>query len=357
MTSNSASPNGASVRGVPAFSQPIENRQCLLVARPAAIPRAADFKLVSTPRPGVAPGTAVIRNLYLSVDPAQRGWAADGTNYSAPVPLQSPMRALAVGVVVESREPTLPEGTCCYGWFGWQDYCLCTPDKVLLKVDANQAPLSAYAGVLGINGWTAYLALSKLGAPAAGETVLVSTAAGAVGSLVGQIARNQGARTVGLTSTADKIERCRSRFGFDVALDYRSDTLQDDLTRACPDGVDVFFDNTGGRILDIALRQMRVGGRVVQCGTASVDRWTPPPTGLRNEREVLTRRLTWRGFVLFDHMAEVPRATLALLEWVRAGRLVFDEDISCGIESAPDALTELYAGANRGKKLIWVGSA
>jgi NADPH-dependent curcumin reductase CurA len=344
------------VLGVPGHSLPADNRQWLLVSRPLGIPQPSDFRLESAALPRLEEGTALIRNLYLSVDPAQRGWASDGTNYAAPVPLGSPMRALGLGIVVESRTPSLPPGSCHYGWFGWQDYCVVAPDRVLTRVDPERAPLSAYAGVLGINGWTAYLALLQLGAPQDAETVLVSTAAGAVGSLVGQIARNLGAKTVGLTSSAEKIALCTDRFGYRLAIDYRGPGLDARLARACPDGVDVYFDNTGGAILDAALRHMRVGGRVVQCGTAAVDRWNPPPTGLRNEREVLTRRLTWRGFVVFDHMARLSEATEHLLKWLDAGQLVYEEDISAGIEAAPAALSGLYSGANRGKRLIWIGA-
>jgi NADPH-dependent curcumin reductase CurA len=298
----------------------------------------------------------LVRNLYLSVDPAQRGWAADGTNYAKPVPLGTPMRALAVGIVTETRTPALPVGACLYGWFGWQDYCLVTANDVLNQVDPNRAPLSAYAGVLGINGWTAYLALLRLANPKANETVLVSTAAGAVGSLVGQIARKFGANVVGLTGSKAKIESCTGRFGYNLAIDYHDAQLDEKLTEVCPDGVDVYFDNTGGVILDTAIRHMCIGGRIVQCGTASIDRWQPPPTGLRNEREVMTRRLSWRGFVIFDHLSEVPAVTSHLLEWLDAGELVYDEDISTGLESAPSALTGLYSGANRGKRLIWIGN-
>jgi NADPH-dependent curcumin reductase CurA len=344
-----------SERGIPKHSLPSDNRQWLLVSRPIGIPQPSDYELVRGPIPALEDGTALIRNLYLSIDPAQRGWAASGTNYSTPVMLGTPMRALAVGVVVESRTPLLPPGSCHYGWFEWQDYCVVAPDRVLSRADPERAPLSAYAGVLGINGWTAYLALLRLGAPKASETVLVSTAAGAVGSLVGQMARNLGARTIGLTSSREKMDLCTGRFGYQFAIDYRSTDFAAKLAQTCFDGVDVYFDNTGGTILDMALRHMRVGGRVVQCGTAAVDRWDPPPTGLRNEREVLTRRLTWRGFVIFDHLSELSEVMTNLQRWLDAGKLVYDEDISAGIEAAPAALTGIYSGVNRGKRLIWIG--
>jgi NADPH-dependent curcumin reductase len=344
-----------STRGIPSHSRPPDNRRILLQSRPKGIPQPADFELTRAAIPGIEEGTALVRNLYLSVDPAQRGWAADGTNYATPVALGTAMRALAVGIVIETRTPALPVGSCLYGWFGWQDYCVVGPKQVLSRADPDRAPLSAYAGVLGINGWTAYLALLRLGAPKAHETVLVSTAAGAVGSLVGQIAGKFGANAVGLTGSPAKIELCTGRFGYRSAIDYHTAHLAEKLIEECPDGVDVYFDNTGGTILDTAIRHMRIGGRVVQCGTAAIDRWQPAPMGLRNEREVMTRRLNWSGFVIFDHLAEVPEVTSQLLKWLDAGELVYDEHISAGLASAPAALTGLYSGINSGKRLIWIG--
>jgi hypothetical protein len=203
---------------------------------------------------------------------------------------------------------------------------------------------------------TAYLALAKLGEPRRGETLLVSTAAGAVGSIVGQLARNLGCATVGLTSTESKVELCRRRFGYDRALSYKRDDLASALAEVCPHGVDVFFDNAGGEILDVSLRLMAVRGRVVQCGTASIATWSPPPHGLRNEREVLTKRLRWSGFVIFDHASQFDEAVEALLRSLDGGHLVYDEDISQGIAHAPGALASLYAGENTGKKLIFIGA-
>jgi hypothetical protein len=289
------------------------------------------------------------------VDPAQRGWAAAAANYSDAVPLGSPMRALAVGVVAESRDEDIKVGDYYYGWFGWQDYCAAERSKILRPADPRRAPLSAYAGILGINGMTAYLALMRLGEPKPGETILVSTAAGAVGSIVGQLAHNLGCVTVGLTSTETKAQLCRQRFGYDHALIYTRDDLASALAAACPRALDIFFDNAGGTILDVSLRQMAVGGRVIQCGTASIPAWSPVPQGLRNEREVLTRRLRWSGFVIFDHAAQFDQATAALIGWMDNRQLVYDEDVSVGIAHAPGALASLYAGANTGKKLIFIG--
>jgi len=295
-----------------------------------------------------------VRNVYLSVDPAQRGWASSEANYSAPVPLGSVMRALAVGVVVESMHPDFAAGQFIYGWMGWQDYAVITPQQVILRA-TQELPLTAFASLLGINGVTAYLGLTELGRPKKGDTLLVSTAAGSVGSFVGQIGRSLGCRTIGLTGDDRKLALCKQRYGYDVAINYKAGELDRAVADVAPDGVNVYFDNTGGAILDTVLRRMAVAGRLVQCGTASIGSWTPPPTGPRNEREILTRRLVWSGFVIFDHMARYEEAASALARLYQAGKLTFDTDLAEGIEHAPGAIASLYAGENLGKKLIYVG--
>lgn len=340
---------------VPAISMRAANRRAVLVRRPVGIPQAEDFTLDEVPLEAIGAGQFRVRIIYLSVDPAQRGWANEGTNYAEPVPLGGPMRALAVGVVVESRCASVPEGLHLYGWFGWQDYAVVGPEAIITRIEAIAAPLSAYAGVLGINGLTAWIALTRIGRPQSGDTVLVSTAAGAVGSLVGQIARSLGCRAVGLTGDDAKVVQCRQRFGYADAANYKAGDLAEAISRIAPDGVDVFFDNVGGPILDGVIRQMNTGGRIVQCGTASVANWTPPPTGPRNEREVLTRRLQWGGFVVFDHAARFPDALDELARRIAAGTLAYEEDIQHGIAHAPGAIARLYAGENTGKSLIFIG--
>jgi hypothetical protein len=340
---------------VPQYSLPQRNRQVLLVKRPEAIPQGEDFALVDVAIDRPAKDQILVRNIFLSVDPAQRGWASEGTNYSAPVPLGSPMRALAVGEILESNAPKFEVGGFVYGWLGWQDYAVIEPSAVLTYIPAPRVPLSAYAGVLGINGLTAKLALSLLGRPVKGETVLVSTAAGSVGSIVGQLARAAGCRAVGLTGDDDKVTRCTGRFGYADAVNYRNEEAGAAIERLAPAGIDVFFDSVGGPILDAALRRMNVAGRIVQCGTASTASWTPPPIGPRPEREVLTRRLSWSGFVIFDHSARFEETVASLTDMLIAGDLRYDEDIGEGIETAPGALQHLYSGENRGKMLIFLG--
>src|SRR5712664_995101 len=232
-----------------------ENRQVRLVARPRGIPQAEHFSLVTEPVAAVGKGEILIQNRYLSVDPAQRGWANDEGNYSAPVPLNTPMRALAVGEIIESNAPEFRAGEFVYGWFGWQTYCIAAPDAVLRRVHHSALPLSASLSLLGINGLTAYLAFHGLGDPKPGQHVLVSTAAGSVGSFVGQLAHIAGCRAAGLTSSADKAARAKERYGYQDMINYREATdLGAAIRAACPDGNDIFFDNTGGAIADAAIR-------------------------------------------------------------------------------------------------------
>jgi NADPH-dependent curcumin reductase len=331
------------------------NHQVRLVSRPRGIPQPDHFLLVTEPVTSPGKGQFLVRNRYLSVDPAQRGWANDEGNYSAPVPLDAPMRALAVGEIIESNVPEFQAGEFVYGWFGWQSYCVASPDAVLRRVHQSALPISANLGLLGINGLTAYLAFHELGEPKPGEQVLVSTAAGSVGSFVGQLARIAGCRVVGLTSSNDKAALAQARYGYQAMINYRDNTdLPAAIQKACPDGNDIFFDNTGGRIADVAIRTMRLRGRIIQCGTAANASWTPVPTGPRPEREILTRRLRWSGFIIFDHVSEFDKAAAHLTELALDGKIVHDEEILPGLEQAPGAIAKLYRGDNHGKLIIAV---
>jgi NADPH-dependent curcumin reductase CurA len=332
-----------------------ENRQVRLVSRPSGIPQGEHFSLVTEPATQPSKGEILIANRYLSVDPAQRGWANDEGNYSAPVPLDTPMRALAVGEILESNVPGYRPGEHVYGWFGWQRYCVTTPESVLRRVVPSSLPLSANLSVLGMNGVTAYLAFHGLGDPKPGEHVLVSTAAGSVGSFVGQLAHIAGCRAVGLTSSDDKAAQAKERYGYQDMINYReAPDLGAAIRAACPNGNDIFFDNTGGAIADAAIRTMRLRGRVIQCGTAANASWTPVPIGPRPEREILTRRLRWSGFIIFDHLAEFEAAAARLAELALAGKIVHDEEILPGLEHAPGAIAQLYRGENHGKLIIAV---
>lgn len=328
------------------------NRQVVLVARPTGVAQAEHFAIKEAPLPVPAAGQVLVRNHFLSVEPAMRGWIADTGNYSAPVAIGAVMRALAVGEIVESRSDAYVVGEIVTGWFGWQDYAAVDAAAVLRRVTETDLPLSLALGVLGINGVTAHLALTTIGAPRPGETVVVSTAAGSVGSAVGQIARLLGARPVGIAGGPEKVAQCLEQFGYAAAIDYKNEDVGAALDAACPDGVHVYFDNTAGAISDAVYPRLAVGARVVVCGTASIAAWDPWPTGPRVERHLLVKRARAQGFVIFDHLDRWDESVRQLAAWIRAGDLRYAEDVLDGIEACPDALAGLYRGENSGKRVI-----
>ena len=254
--------------------------------------------------------------------------------------------------MIESRASGFARGDRVLGWFGWQVFAAAGPAAVIRTIGDPDLPPSLALGVLGLNGVTALLGLEKVGRPVVGETVVVSTAAGAVGSAVGQIAKRLGCRTVGIAGGAEKVAICREEFGYDAAIDYRAPGFEAALAAACPRGADVYFDNTAGPISDAVHRHLALNARIVICGTASVASWDPAPAGPRVERTLLTRRASMGGFVVLDHMDEFNAASARLAQWVREGKLNYREEIVDGIEHCPDAIADLYAGRNFGKRLI-----
>jgi NADPH-dependent curcumin reductase CurA len=328
------------------------NRQVRLKSRPSGIPQAEHFEIVEAPVPAPSDGQVLVRNIYLSVDPAMRGWVSAVANYSEPVALGAVMRSLAVGRVEESRSSDLDPGDYVVGMFGWQDYAVVDAEAIERKVGGSGLPISTSLGVLGLNGLTAYFALLDIGRPKAGETVVVSTAAGAVGSCVGQIAKIKGGRAVGIAGGPDKVRMCREEFGYDAAVDYKADDFESALDAACAGGVDVYFDNTAGPISDSVMRRINVGARLVICGTASIASWEPPPRGPRVERHLLVKRARMQGFLIFDHVERYPEALRELERWVRSGQIRYQEDVLDGLEQAPDSIAGLYRGENLGKRLI-----
>lgn len=327
------------------------NRQVLLHNRPDGIPQAENFRVVETPMPVPGPGQVLVRNQWLSVEPAMRGWVSAVANYSEPVALGAVMRSFAAGQVVASQDPAWPVGTRVTGLFGWQDYAAVDAAAIQRRVDEADLPLSTALGVLGINGVTAHYGLLQIGEPRAGETVVVSTAAGAVGSAVGQIAKLKGCRTVGITGGEAKRRLCLERFGYDAAVDYKAPDFAQRLVDACG-GVDVYFDNTAGSISDAVMARLNVGARVVICGTASVANWYPLPQGPRVERHLLVKRARMQGFVIFDVPEYHQTARADLATWVRSGQLQYVEEVLDGIAHAPGAIAGLYRGDNLGKRLI-----
>ena len=328
------------------------NRQVLLASRPEGIPQAEHFRIVETPVPEPGPGQILVRNEWLSVEPAMRGWVNAVGNYAEPVAVGAVMRAFAAGRVAASNDPAWPVGTPVTGLFGWQDFALVDAKAIQRRIDETDLPLSTALGVLGINGVTAHYGLLQLGQPKAGETVVVSTAAGSVGSCVGQIARLNGCRTVGITGSDAKRRLCLERFGYDAAVDYKAADFTRRLAEACAGGVDVYYDNTAGPISDAVMAHLNVGARIVICGTASVANWSPPPQGPRVERHLLVKRARMQGFVIFDVPEYHATARADLATWVREGKLAYIEEVLEGIEHAPDAVAGLYRGENLGKRLI-----
>jgi NADPH-dependent curcumin reductase CurA len=334
------------------FSPPGVNRQVRLRSRPSGIPEAEHFAIVEAPVPEISDGQVLVRNIYLSVEPAMRGWVSAVPNYSEPVALGSVMRSLAVGRVERSRQRDFQAGDCVTGMFGWQDYAAVDPKTIQRKVADTGLPISTALGVLGLNGLTAYFALLDIGQPNAGETVVVSTAAGAVGSCVGQIAKIKGCRTIGIAGGPEKARLCLDEFRYDAAIDYKAGDFASALESACSGGVDIYFDNTAGPISDAVMQHLKVGSRIVVCGTASVASWDPIPLGPRVERQLLTKRARMQGFIAFDYAHRFPEALRELEGWVRSGAIRYREDVLEGIEQAPGSIAGLYRGENLGKRLI-----
>lgn len=333
----------------------ISNRQVVLKSRPVGIPQAEHFEIRSAAVPELEDGQFLVKNLFLSVDPAMRGWVNAAANYSEPVGLGEVMRSFATGRVIRSRHSSYPEGALVMGLLGWQDYAVTDGSPVKRIIKETDLPLSLSLGVLGLNGLTAYFALKTLGEPKAGETIVVSTAAGAVGSIVGQLARRQGCRTVGITGGKVKRELCLNEFQFDAAIDYREPGLDDALRAACPDGIDIYHDNTSGPITDAVLRQINRNARIIICGTASIANWDPWPDGPRVERHLLVKRARMAGFLASDHEDRYDEAVSHLAAMVRSGDLHYREEILDGLEAAPGSIADLYQGKNLGKRLIRLG--
>lgn len=328
------------------------NRQCILASRPTGVAQATDFELIETPPAPLGEGQIRVRNSFLSVEPAMRGWIADKGNYSEPVAIGSVMRALAAGIVTESAHADFRPGDAVTGWFGWQQEAVVAASAVLRKIAETDLPLSLSLGILGINGVTAHLALTGIGEPKAGDTLVVSTAAGAVGSAAGQIGKLLGCRTVGIAGGADKARLCVERFGYDEGIDYKAADFTVALANACHDGVDIYYDNTAGAISDAVLPHLETGARVIVCGTAAIERWDPWPSGPRVERHILVKRARMQGFVIFDHMDKWEASVAVLADWIRGGQIHYEEDILEGMDACPDALAGLYRGENKGKRVI-----
>jgi NADPH-dependent curcumin reductase CurA len=333
------------------------NRQVRLASRPVGVPQASHFELVDAPIPVPNAGEVLINVHYVSVDPAMRGWVNAAANYAEPVAIGAVMRSFAVGRVVASKHPAYREGDAVTGMFGWQQWAAVGAAAIERKLEPaifEGLPMSTALGVLGLNGITAYFGLLDVGSPKPGHTVVVSAGAGSVGSCVGQIARIAGCRAVAIAGGPTKTAMCREEFGFDASVDYKAGKLGEELRRACPNGIDVYFDNTAGVITDTCLALLNTHARVVVCGTVAHTEWDPPPLGPRVERRLLVTRSRIEGFVIFDYQHRYAEALVQLSRWVRAGQIRYREEVLEGLEAAPDSIAGLYRGDNLGKRLIRV---
>jgi len=337
------------------------NRRVVLKSRPVGVPQAEHFAVQEARVPALAEGQVLVRIEYLSVDPAMRGWVNAAANYAEPVAIGAVMKSYAVGRIAASRHPAWKVGTAVSGLFGWQQWAVLDVWDIERRLGARifkGLPISTALGVLGLTGATAYFGLLEIGLPRPGQTVVVSSAAGAVGSCVGQIARLAGCRTVGIAGGAEKTELCKDSFGFDAVVDYKASmqagTLAQDVEAACPNGVDIYFDNTSGPITDAVCARINTRSRIIICGTVAHIEWDPPPTGPRIERKLMVTRSRMEGFIVVDYQHRWDEAFRQLADWIRAGRLTYLEEVLEGIDEAPDSIAGLYRGDNFGKRLIRV---
>jgi NADPH-dependent curcumin reductase len=326
----------------------MRNRRVLLAGRPSGWVTEADFRIEEAPLPEPAQGEVLVRNLWLSLDPYMRGRMSDAKSYVKGVELGEVMVGQTAGEVVESRHPTLKAGDKVLTQLGWQLY---GATKEAMRVDEKRAPLSAYLGVLGMPGMTAYFGLKEIGQPRTGETVVVSAASGAVGSVVGQLARLWDCRAVGIAGGPAKCDYVRNELGFDACVDYKAGELAAALKEACPKGVDVYFDNVGGEIFDTLLARMNLHARVVVCGLIS-DYNATHPYAIRNWRAVLVNRIRLQGMIVFDWKERYGEALGALAGYFGQGRLKYRESVVEGLENAPRGLIALLKGENFGKQLV-----
>ncbi|WP_406276518.1 NADP-dependent oxidoreductase [Streptomyces sp. NBC_00191] len=333
------------------------NHQLRLAARPVGEPRPTDWEHVEEPVAEPGDGEFLVQVLYLSIDPAMRGWMNAGKSYIRPVDIGEVMRAGAVGRVIASRHPDFSEGDHVSGSFGVQEYCV-SDGRGVTKVDPALAPLPVYLGTLGMPGMTAYFGLLDIGRPLAGQTVVVSGAAGAVGSVVGQIAKILGCRVIGIAGGERKCRAVVEEFGFDAAIDYQTEDVRKALREHAPDGVDVYFDNVGGDILDAVLTRLARGARIVICGAISQYNNTEPVKGPSNYMSLLVNRASMTGMVVFDYADRYGEGVAQLAEWLAAGQLLSKEDVvSGGVEAFPETLLRLFRGENLGKLVLQIADA
>lgn len=334
----------------------MDNRQWILVKRPVGDIDDETLALRTAPVRELEDGECLVRNLYLSLDPTNRIWMSDREQYLPPVAIGDVMRGITIGRVVASRNPRLAVGDAVQGVGGWQDYWVAQGGAATKLRDDGNTPLTLYMGLLGMVGCTAYFGMLEIGNPQAGETVVVSAAAGAVGSIAVQLAKMRGARVIGIAGTDEKCAWLVEELGIDAAINYRREKVYARLRELAPQGVDVYFDNTGGEILDAVLANLALNARIPLCGLISTYNATGRGTGPANYGAILIKRAMVKGFIILDYQARYGEATSALAGWHAQGKLKYRVDVVEGLESAPRALGRLFDGSNQGKLVVRVAA-
>jgi len=339
---------------------PILNTRVKLASRPVGLPQPANFAIDTVDVPALAEGQVLVKISFISLDPAMRGWMNEGRSYIKPIQIGDVFRAGTAGQVVESKNPAFAVGNYVTGNLGVQQYAVVGPGatdpaspEYLVKVDPRIAPLESYLATLGMPGLTAYFGLLNTGQPQPGETVVVSGAAGAVGSVVGQIAKLKGCRVVGLAGDQEKVDYCVNELGFDACINYKTENVRTALRAACPQGIDVYFDNVGGEILDFVLEQIRLKARIVICGAISQYNNTTPVKGPSNYLSLLVNRARMEGIVVFDNAANYATAAREMAGWIKEGKLKSPKvQVEHGIENFLPTLLKLFSGENFGKLVL-----
>jgi NADPH-dependent curcumin reductase CurA len=330
------------------------NRTILLDKRPRGIPQLTDFKFVSEEKPEIETGEILLKASYVSVDPYLRGRMNEGKSYVVPFELHKPITSGVIARVVESNHNGFSKGDYVSGMLEWKEYQK-SEGQGLHKVDGSKAPLSAYLGVLGVTGLTAILGLSEIGLPKKGETMVVSGAAGAVGSVVGQIGKIMGCRVVGIAGTEEKVEMLKSDFDFDAAINYNTTSnMRKAIAAACPDGVDVYFDNVGGSISDAVLVKINKFARIIVCGAISIYNETSLPQSLSVQPFLIKNSALMQGFIINDYAAKFPKARIQLSQWLAEGKIKNTETMVEGFDQIPLAFMDLFEGKNKGKMVVKV---
>ena len=328
------------------------NNKIVLKKRPNPSVTEELFELKTEELKELQDGEILVNVKYVSIDPAMRGWISDVGNYSEPVAIDGTMRSLGVGKIISSKDKDFNENEYVVGWLGWQKYAVVSKSAIQIKINPNEVPLSANLGALGLNGITAFAGLVDICKPKTNETIVVTTAAGSVGSAVGQIAKIYGCKIIGFTSSDEKAEICKKEFGYDEVINYKKvDNLSSCLNQIAPNGIDCFFDNVGGEQFDAVMENLNINARVVICGTIGMPSY-PIPNGPRINRTLLVKRAKIEGLLVLDYFDRYQEIYDQLAQWFKNGKLKNKEDISDGLLTAPASLVKILKGLNLGKQLV-----